>query len=132
MYPIAMQHTGGLVHLKTAGTSYLEALRVMANVHPGLFRRVLDFARDHYETDRATYHVSGDLAKVPVSASLSDAELPDLLNQFDARQVLHVTFGSVLDTFGDDLQSMLAQHTAEYMQGLKVHFDKHLAAFKTD
>ncbi|HLA43384.1 MAG TPA: tagaturonate epimerase family protein, partial [Aggregatilineales bacterium] len=36
VYPIAMQHTGGLVHLKTAGTSYLEALRVMANVHPGL------------------------------------------------------------------------------------------------
>jgi len=30
VYPVVARHTGGAVHLKTAGTSYLEALRVMA------------------------------------------------------------------------------------------------------
>ena len=30
IYPIAARHTHGLVHLKTAGTSYLEALRTIA------------------------------------------------------------------------------------------------------
>jgi hypothetical protein len=130
VYPLALKHTGGLVHVKTAGTSYLEALRVMAVVKPDLFRQVLDFARGRYERDRVTYHVSAQLDKVPTSADLSDAQLPDLLNQFDARQVLHVTFGSVLDTYGDQLRAMLKEHGGEYRDAIKAHFDRHLAAFR--
>jgi len=129
VYPIAMRHTGGLVHLKTAGTSYLEALRVMSNIDAPFFRAVLDFARSRYEEDRKSYHVSAVLDKVPAAADLSDAQLPDLLNQFDARQVLHVTFGSVLDHYGDRLQAMLAAHEKEYDAAIKAHFDRHLAAF---
>lgn len=129
VYPIAMKYTGGLVHLKTAGTSYLEALRVMANIDVPFFREILDFARGRYEEDRKSYHVSALLEKVPAAAALSDAQLPDLLNQFDARQVLHVTFGSVLDHYGDRLQAMLAAHESEYDAAIRAHFDKHLAAF---
>jgi tagaturonate epimerase len=36
VYPIAVAAAGGLVHLKTAGTSYLEALRVAGRHHPEL------------------------------------------------------------------------------------------------
>ena len=126
VYPIAARHTGGLVHLKTAGTSYLEGLRVAAALGPALFRRILDFARDRYETDRKTYHVSAELAKVPPAADLSDAALAGLLDQFDARQVLHVTFGSVLDTFGADLHRLLRDHAATYEDYLRRHFTRHL------
>lgn len=129
VYPLAMRATGGLVHLKTAGTSYLEALRVMAAANPSLFRQVLDFARDRYETDRQTYHVSAVLGKVPEAAALTDAALPGLLDQFDARQVLHVTFGSVLDQFGVELKALLNLHADAYTEGIKRHFDRHLAAF---
>ncbi len=130
VYPIAMQHTDGLVHLKTAGTSYLEALRLMAVVDSGLFRRVLDFAREHYETDRKTYHVSASLDRVPVSSDLTDSALPDLLNQFDVRQVLHVTFGTILDHFGTELHSLLRTHETQYHAYIKTHFVRHLEAFK--
>ncbi len=65
VYPLAARHAGGLVHLKTAGTSYLEALRIWAEVDPAAFREVFDFSRGRYETDCATYHVSADLGKVP-------------------------------------------------------------------
>lgn len=126
VYPIANRHTNGLVHLKTAGTSYLEALRVMAVVDPALFREVLDFSRGRYEEDRKTYHVSGVLENVPASADLTDAELADLLNQFDARQVLHVTFGSVLDHYGEALQGLLRENLSAYHAGLKAHFDRHI------
>ncbi len=128
VYPIAAQHTKGLVHLKTAGTSYLEALRLIADINPQMFRVMLDFSRDRYEEDRKTYHVSAILAKVPAAATFTDEELPDLLNQFDARQVLHVTFGSVLDHFGDKLNGLIREHEAGYHAYLKTHFDKHLTA----
>jgi hypothetical protein len=129
IYGIAAQLTGGLVHLKTAGTSYLEALRAIAQVAPAFFREVLAFSIGRYETDRATYHVSAQLAKVPVPEMLTDADLPDLLNQFDARQVLHVTFGSVLDTYRDQLMTLLDEHAAVYATLLDRHFQRHLAPF---
>ncbi len=130
VYPIALKYTSGYMHVKTAGTSYLEALRVMAVVDPALFRQVLDFSRSRFERDRATYYISAQLDKVPASSALSDAELPSLLNQFDARQVLHVTFGSVLDTFGEQLHTMLKAHEGEYLAAIKAHFDRHLTAFR--
>lgn len=129
IYAIAAQMTGGLAHLKTAGTSYLEALRTVAQVAPTFFRELLAFSIGRYDTDRATYHVSAQLSKVPAPESLTDAELPDLLNQFDARQVLHVTFGSVLDTYRAQLMALLDAHAAVYETLLDHHFQRHLAPF---
>jgi hypothetical protein len=127
IYPIVARHAGALAHLKTAGTSYLEALRAVAGVDPSLFREVLGFARQHYEQDRATYHVSAELAHVPVE--LTDGQLPGVLDSFDARQVLHVTFGSVLDRFGPRLKVVLAEHEEAHYAALEAHFVRHLSAF---
>jgi hypothetical protein len=135
VYPIAARLTdgsaiglaGSLVHVKTAGTSYLEALRATARVDPELFREILALARERYEIDRATYHVSADLAKVAGGDALTDGELPLLLEQFDARQVLHVTFGSVLDRFGRRLRETLERNEEIYAAVLEAHFRRHLA-----
>ncbi len=131
IYPLAQAATDGLIHVKTAGTSYLEALRVLAQAEPPLFRQILDFSRQRYETDRATYHVSAELARVPASASLADADLPGLLDDFHARQVLHVAYGSALDDFGDELKQILKSNQELYDDTLRRHFDRHLAPFRS-
>lgn len=129
VYPIAMRWTQGRVHLKTAGTSYLEALRIFAEHDPMFFRDILEFARERYITDRHTYHVSAELSRLPNGDDLSDENLGTVLDQFDGRQILHVTFGSVLDHYGDDFHQKLRQFEQAYHAGLKSHFDKHLAPF---
>ena len=137
VYPIAAELTGGLVHLKTAGTSYLEALRAVAAIDPGLFREILDFARGRYETDKATYHVSADVAKVPPADKLADGELAGLIDDFDARQVLHVTFGSVLTedapngakTFHDRLYAALERDEDAHYAALEKHLGRHVEPF---
>ena len=137
IYPIAAGHSGGrgagpagpAVHLKTAGTSYLEALRAMARVDTELFRAILDHAIERYETDRATYHVSAQLARVPAPRTVKDADLPDLLEDFDAREVLHVTFGSGLERYGDRLLSALEDNEDLYSEVLATHFKRHLKPF---
>jgi hypothetical protein len=129
IYSIAAQHARGLVHLKTAGTSYLEALRVTAGFDPVLLREILAFAIEHYEADRASYHVSAQLARVPRPETVADADLPGLLDQFDARQVLHVTYGSVLTSgrgFKQRLLAGLAAHEEEHYAALERHFVRHL------
>ena len=59
-------------HLKTAGTSYLEALRTSAALDPDLFREVYELSRTRYEDDRASYHVSARLER-----AVEPTEVPD-------------------------------------------------------
>jgi hypothetical protein len=127
IYPIIAELTEGLLHLKTAGTSYLEALRTLARVAPSTFREIMGYAQERYPQDRATYHVSAELDRVPAPEEIPDADLVSLLDQFDARQVLHVTFGSVLDRFGGVLLMALEQHEEIYYAMLESHFERHLA-----
>jgi hypothetical protein len=129
VYAIAAEATRGLVHLKTAGTSYLEALRVLAATDAPFFREILQFAIDRYETDKASYHVSATLDKVPRPETLTDSDLPGLLEQFDAREVLHVTFGSVLTSergYKARLLAGLAANEERYYDALERHFIRHL------
>jgi hypothetical protein len=129
VYAIAARHAQSLLHLKTAGTSYLEALRATAHFDPALFREIASFALEHYETDRASYHVSARLDRVPALAKLPDEALPTLLDQFDSRQVLHVTFGSVLTSeqgFKTRLLAGLMAHEEEHYAALERHFVRHL------
>lgn len=137
VYAAAMRQTRGLVHLKTAGTSYLEALRTIAALDPKLFRDIYAFARERYETDRATYHVSAALTRAPEATALPDGALASVLNQFDARQILHVTFGSVLNArdskqqlrFYHDIMKLLRTHPDDYASNLEKHFVRHVAPF---
>jgi hypothetical protein len=137
VYEPAARQTRGLVHLKTAGTSYLEALRTIAVLEPELLRSIYTFACEHYEVDRASYHVSARLERAPAPTALTDADLPTLLEQFDAREILHVTFGSVLTAQGADgqrifydrLMEVLRTHSEAYAANLEVHFLRHLRPF---
>lgn len=137
IYPIIARLAESLVHLKTAGTSYLEALRVLASIDPSLFREILAFALEHYEGERLTYHVSADLSSVPPPERLADSELPEVLDLFDGRQILHVTFGSVMTAvdgegryrFRYQLLTTLAKNEETYYEVLEAHMGRHLAPF---
>ena len=131
IYPIAARQAGSLVHLKTAGTSYLEALRAIAVQNPALFRDIVGFSLERYPTDRATYHVSAEVEKVPDVLQMPDEQLPTMLDEFHTREVLHVTFGSVLNhnPFRQPFFDTLRENEETYSELLETHFDKHLEPF---
>lgn len=126
----------GAVHVKTAGTSYLEALRTVAEADPKLFREILKYSKERFEEDKKTYHITGKPSDIPPDAELSDKDLTELLNDDHARQVLHVTYGSILNG-GDPISydykkrmfHCLALHEELYEKNLENHFDKHLSPF---
>lgn len=144
MYAALARATKGRFHVKTAGTSYLEALRVVARHEPSAFRAIIDFARDHYETDKATYHVSATLADAPTIADANDETLQrEYLERWSdvpkgkgftkpGRQIVHCTFGSVLthETFGPIVKDCLTSHPETYAEVLEDHFARHLEALQ--
>ena len=121
VYPLVAKYWGDLLHVKTAGTSYLEALRVIAKCEPDLFLKIFSLGRERYEVDKKSYHVSADVNLLP-----DTNDLPSLLEDFHAREVLHVTFGSALARFGVELKQALVKHETVYLEDLQVHFEKHL------
>jgi hypothetical protein len=129
IYPAFAAATRGRMHVKTSGTSYLEALRTVARDDPGFVRGVYAFARERFAEDRASYHVAVDLAAAPCADGLPDEAVPGLLDDDDARRILHVTFGSVLeDPLGVELRARLAPLCEQYAAALERHFARHLEA----
>jgi hypothetical protein len=143
IYPLFARLTGGLFHVKTAGTSYLEALRTVARHDERLFRRLIDFSRSCYETDKATYHVSARLEVIPPPQEVKDVKVLETIYlgtwwqatigsglSNPGRQILHTTFGSVLtDTsLRDEVLGVLRAEPETYRQILAEHFEKHLRA----
>ena len=145
MYGLLAKATKGRFHVKTAGTSYLEALRVVAKHDPAAFRGIIDFSRDRYETDKATYHVSATLADAPLTNDADDAVLESEYLELwkdvpvgkgftkPGRQILHCTFGSVLtdDKWGKIVLDCLKTHPNTYTEVLDDHFGRHLDALKS-
>ncbi|MCH2587675.1 MAG: tagaturonate epimerase family protein [Planctomycetales bacterium] len=145
MYAMLARATRGCYHVKTAGTSYLEALRVAARHDQSLFRKIIAFSRERFETDRATYHLSATLDSAPPDAEISDpvelerqylglwSEVP-VGEGFTGlgRQILHCTFGSVLTdpALGPLLRTLLEAHQETYTEVLADHFERHLDALQ--
>ncbi|MBN2258569.1 MAG: hypothetical protein JW704_12265 [Anaerolineaceae bacterium] len=125
VYPLLVKHWRDRIHVKTAGTSYLEALRTLAEVEPDLFRQIWSLGLERYPTDRASYHVSADPGKVP-----PPGELREYLEDFHAREILHVTFGSALGVYGNEIRAALARHNDRYQENLHLHFKRHLDSLK--
>jgi hypothetical protein len=143
LYPILARVTRGCFHVKTAGTSYLEALRVAARHDESLFCRIIDKARQHYDRDKATYHVSATVNTLPTTADCSStSELERVYLECwedvptgrgfinPGRQVLHCTFGTVLADvqLGSRLRQLLESQADSYREILAEHFRRHLIA----
>jgi len=126
-YPLIAEATRGLVHLKTAGTSWAEALRVIANHDPDLMRDVLTLALDSFEANRKSYHLSCDPSRIPTSPT--DEEVGRLMDVIDSRQVLHVGYGAILAEFGSRMYAVWNDQEDQLYQVIEDHFVKHLAPF---
>ena len=135
VYPIFGRLCGDLVHVKTAGTSYVEALRVVVRTDKPLFREMVEYAQTRFTADCATYHISTTQADVDAISGTADSDLERvLLDENEGRQLMHVTYGSVLingkaangKPFGDSLTEILDKHDDLHMEFITRHFDKHL------
>lgn len=137
IYPIMGKLAGNMIHLKTAGTSYLEALRVVPRHNPSLFREIIRYGFGCFERDRRTYHISTELSMIPDPKDVADEELEEtFLKRNSGRQLLHVTFGSILTAktadgkwkFRNRIREILVNHEEEFYETIAVHFERHIQA----
>ncbi|WOO43083.1 tagaturonate epimerase family protein [Rubellicoccus peritrichatus] len=136
IYPAIGRICGDLLHVKTAGTSYLEALRVVTRTNPDLFKEIVAYSAGRFTTDKVSYHISVTDADVEgfVANPPSDYEKV-FLDEDHGRQLLHVTFGSVLtmgkaasgQLFKEAIMENLEANADLHAEVLEKHLGKHLS-----
>ena len=128
VYPAIGRHTGMRLHLKTAGTSWLEAVRVIAETDPGLFRRMLSRAFASFPDAAKLYHITADLTAIPEAETVPDSELSRYIEERNSRQLLHITYGGLL---GDpriraDFFAVLARNEERHYEAVEAHIGRHI------
>ena len=134
VFPLIGRETRGKFHVKTAGTNWLEAMRVVSLADPSLYREVHQYALSAFSEAQKYYHVTTDLAKIPDVSKLKDSELPGLFENNDARQLIHITYGLILGRKNNDgsfcyrerLYALWKAHEDEYRRALVKHIGRHL------
>ncbi len=134
IYPIIGRICGPLLHVKTAGTSYLEALRVACRTEPALFDEIAEYSRSRFDEDKATYHISTTDSQISALFEGNGDREELFLGTIPGRQLLHVTFGSVLTVgksasgrpFKDAILENLDRETDLHREVLENHLGKHL------
>lgn len=131
IYPIFGELTDGFYHVKTAGTSYLEAVKTAAATDMGLFHRILSLSVETFAVNAASYQISADAARVPDPSSLDPGDAVKLISDDpDVRQVLHIAFGAVLRNMGEEFRGMLARNSDVYRRFLVSHIGRHISILK--
>jgi len=135
IFPIVAKETHGKFHVKTAGTNWLEAVEVIAEKEPALYREIHAHALEKFNDATVLYHVTTNLENIPSLHDVEDEKLPEYLRNDDARQLLHITYGYILrdqDETGNFLLrerffEALDDHSEAYTNHLDEHISKHLA-----
>jgi hypothetical protein len=127
-YPAIGKWTNGRLHVKTAGTSWLEAVRVIAIKEPGLYREIHQVALDSYQEALKFYHITADFNKIKPLDELSDEELPEYLDLPESRQLIHIIYGFVMQNsmLREKLYNALYTHEEFHYQLIRDHIRKHV------
>ena len=125
IYPIIGKGSE-VFHVKTSGTSWLEAVRLISRKDPRLFRSLYQVAIDNFGESRRAYHITTTLDKIPDINKLSDKVFPGFLNDNAIRQLLHISYGIILKNLKKEIYSILNLYKEEYYQMLENHLGRHL------
>lgn len=134
VYPIIAKHTKGIFHIKTAGTNWLEAIRVIAYENPNLYREIHQYVLNHYDDAMKYYHITPNIYEIEPINDMSDQKLRTYLDDDNMRQLLHITYGLLLTVkddnndyrFRDKIFNTLEAHENVYNDMLIKHIGKHL------
>ena len=134
VFPLIGKETKGVFHVKTAGTNWLEAIRVVAMENPGLYKEIHRYALQAFGEAAKYYNIKADIKKIPNINKLNDKQLPALLNNDDCRQMIHISYGFILSrknedgtfTFRDRLYKLWREKEEAYSKALSKHIGRHL------
>jgi hypothetical protein len=116
-------------HIKTSGTTWMESLRTVAEFNPELFNKIFEATFNRAQENSKDYYIQLDYEKI--NNLLKVGNLLDFIDISETRQLLHVSYGTVINEFREEILETLYCHEEEYFENIMSNYKKHLDAILT-
>lgn len=128
VFPHIGRQTKHRYHLKIAGASWLQVLRVVAQHDPLLSRSLYAYSLEAFIIARTYYSVTPEVEMMPDLTTMRDEELDQVFDNPDCRQVMHISYGEILkdSAMKKRLYDCLHQNIEAYWHSLEEHIGRHL------
>jgi hypothetical protein len=123
IYKIFYKITQGNFHIKTSGTSWLEAVKVIAKFDPDLFLELYNIALENLEESKKAYKV--DIKKEDFPIEIKE-DLLAFLSKKEVRQLFHISYGILLYEKRDDIYSILDKYEEDHYKFVYENIKRHL------
>ena len=129
VYPAFNKYTEGIFHIKTSGTSWLEAVRVISVCSPDLFRKIFQIAIETFNENKKAYHINLGYSDILKNIdNIDDNKLCDLLSDRNMRRVFHIAYGAVLKRKKKEFFKVLSDNEEKHYKFVENHLEKHFDA----
>jgi len=125
IYPVFKNILGNNFHVKTSGTSWIEAVKTIAEVNRPFFLEILNCAIKTFKENSASYEISANPETVDLE-NLKKKNIEEIFVDENIRQIIHISYGSILSEFRERFYSILRNTERIYYKGLENHLGKHL------
>ncbi len=130
IYPRLGEACDGAFHVKTSGTSYVEAMRVVARADRSLFCAVVEAAERAFDTVKRSYRFEAAPNTLPAPDKLGAHELEDAyFSTREGRQLLHASSGGILTgrrELGRKVRECLMDNEQLHFELVSSHLKKHV------
>ena len=114
---------GSHFHLKTSGTSWLQAVQMIAAVNPELFCKLYEASLAALPESKKAYVVAITPEQFPVHVP---SDIADFYARLDVRQLIHISYGVLLDMYKQEIVDALDSNEQQHYSFVKDHIVRHL------
>jgi hypothetical protein len=122
VYPQYAKATKGLFHIKTSGTSWLQAVRVVVEKKPAVFEDMYKYSVAMLEESRKAYHV--DIREPDFPRSVTGDRVMFYSNP-NVQQLIHISYGVLLQRFREPLREILLANEELHYKRVAEHIERH-------
>jgi hypothetical protein len=123
VYKMFSEATEGNFHIKTSGTSWLQAVNLIAHENAKLFGELYAICLATLPESKKAYHVYITPEHFPAQPSES---LPEFFAIPDVQQLFHISYGALLDARRDDIVRTLSANEPKHYGLVSRHIDRHM------
>lgn len=129
VYKLFKEIVGEMFHVKTSGTSWIQAMKTIAAVDRNFFVECLEEFVKQFEKNSISYEISADMSKIDFE-KIKKENIDELFSDKHLRQLIHISYGTILGSgnkLKNDFYDAIEKNLKLYLQFVEEHLKKHIA-----
>ncbi|MCM8821488.1 MAG: tagaturonate epimerase family protein [Candidatus Omnitrophica bacterium] len=118
-----------MFHVKTSGTSWIQAMKTIAAVDRNLFIECMAVALKNFEKNSASYEISADISRINIE-KMQREDIESMFSDSNIRQLIHISYGSITGVESPQLKnsffSVIEKNLELYTQFVEEHLNRHI------